>query len=144
MEKIISSLHLGDKTAATTCLPNDHMSPTIFDVTRATVHSARGAMKMGESRKRMAATADGDSSESSIRTVNRTAPIPKMTTRQAMVAATAAKTASACDAGKEAGHSVVRPCRRWSFHVRHNVACHPPFKCFMHLQGCAGVGSKYQ
>ena len=111
MEKIISSLHLGDKTAATTWLP-DHMSPTIFDVTRATVHSARGAMKMGESRKRMAATADGDSSESSINTVNSTAPIPKIITRQAMVAARAAKTASACDAGKEAGHSVVRSCRR--------------------------------
>jgi hypothetical protein len=113
VEIIISSLHHGDKTAPTTCLPNDHISPTIFDVTRATVHSARGAMKMGASRKRMAATADGDSSESSINNVNRTAPIPKMMTRQAKVAATAARIASVCDAGKEAGHSVVRSCRRW-------------------------------
>lgn len=88
-------------------------------------------MKMGESRRRMAATADGDSSESSINNVNRTAPIPKMIPRQAMVAATAARTASACDAGKEAGDSLVRSCRRRLLRV-------------MLLQGCAGVGSRYQ
>ncbi len=88
-------------------------------------------MKMGESRRRMAATADGDSSESSINNVNRTAPIPKMIPRQAMVAATAARTASVCDAGKEAGDSVVLSCRRRLLRV-------------MLLQGCAGVGSRYQ